>query len=68
MRHIPIARFRAGATTYAVAELGSPHPGRRTLVMLPLAHGKAIVAVTLPKRPAPTVGQPVWRSRPRPWI
>jgi len=68
MRHIPIAGLRAGTTTYAVAELRTPHPGRRTLVMLPLAHGKAITAVTLPKRPALGIGQPVMRSRPRPWI
>jgi hypothetical protein len=68
MRHIPIAGFRAGTITDAVAELGSAPPGRRTLVMLPLAHGKAITAVALPKRPATTLGQPAWRSRPNSWI
>ena len=68
MRYSTFAGFRSGTTTYAVVEHGNPYPGRRTFVMLPLAHGKAITAVTLPKRPRPVFGQPVTRPRPRPWL
>lgn len=68
MRQTYIAGFRSGTTTYAVAELRSPVPGRCTVVMLPLAHGKAITTVTLPWHPAPRPAPPLGGRDPGPSV